>query len=38
MPEQPSYDEIRQFAARLHDPAHGVYFVDDASNTMNLLH
>jgi hypothetical protein len=20
------------------DPAHGVYFVDDASNTVNLLH
>ena len=25
MPEQPSYEQIRQFAARLHDPAHGVY-------------
>ena len=27
MPEQPSYTEIRQFAARVHDPAHGVYGV-----------
>jgi len=25
MPEQPSYEEIRRFAARLHDPAHNVY-------------
>ncbi len=25
MPEQPTYEQIRQFAARLHDPAHNVY-------------
>jgi sorbitol/mannitol transport system substrate-binding protein len=25
MPEQPHYDEIRRFAARLNDPAHNVY-------------
>jgi len=25
MPRQPRYDEIREFARRLHDPAHGVY-------------
>jgi sorbitol/mannitol transport system substrate-binding protein len=27
MPIQPSYDEIRQFAQKLHDPAHNVYGV-----------
>jgi sorbitol/mannitol transport system substrate-binding protein len=27
MPIQPSYDEIRQFARKLHDPQHGVYGV-----------
>ncbi len=27
MPEQPSYQQVRQFAARLHDPAHNVYGV-----------
>ncbi|MBV8466847.1 MAG: sugar ABC transporter substrate-binding protein [Burkholderiales bacterium] len=27
MPAQPSYDEIADYAARLHDPAHGVYGV-----------
>ncbi len=27
MPRQPSYEQIRQFASRLHDPAHGVYGV-----------
>ena len=25
MPLQPTYEQIRQFAAKLHDPAHGVY-------------
>ena len=25
MPEQPSYEQIRIFAAKLHDPAHNVY-------------
>jgi ABC-type glycerol-3-phosphate transport system substrate-binding protein len=27
MPAQPSYEQIRQFARRLHDPQHGVYGV-----------
>jgi sorbitol/mannitol transport system substrate-binding protein len=27
MPRQPTYEQIRQFAARVHDPAHGVYGV-----------
>ena len=25
MPEQPTYEQIREFAARLHDPAHSLY-------------
>jgi sorbitol/mannitol transport system substrate-binding protein len=25
MPEQPTYDQVRQFAAKLHDPSHNVY-------------
>ncbi|MGO8790680.1 MAG: ABC transporter substrate-binding protein [Terriglobia bacterium] len=25
MPEQPSYEQVRQFAEKLHDPSHGVY-------------
>jgi len=25
MPDQPTYDQIKEFAAKLHDPAHGVY-------------